>query len=278
MTDARKASEGSTVHRIARYALIATGVVELALAAGFFLQLPWATGLWPWPTSRLSNIFIASILAASAAPVLWIGLSGEFAAITGGAINLLLASLGMAGFSFHTYFQDTARLTILSYGLVCVVLALLCLGLIVWTRRIRFQDPRPLPRGVRVSFVAFLIILILVGGALVLRMANGFPWRLGPEQSVLYGWIFLGAACYFFYALKNPHWANAQGQLLGFLAYDLVLIVPFVKHFETVNPSLWTNVVIYIGVLVFSGVLAIYYLLICKATRFQTGFSRLKTA
>jgi hypothetical protein len=260
--------------QIVRYSFIATSVVALVLAAGFFFQLPWATGLWPWPTSRLSNIFIASILAASAVPVLWIGLSGELAAITGGAINLCLTYLGMAAFSFHTYSLDTARRPILLYGIACIALAALCFGLIFWSRRISFRDTRPLPRGVRVSFVAFLIILILVGSALVLHMANIFPWRLGPEQSVLYGWIFLGAACYFLYALINPKWPNAQGQLLGFLAYDVVLIVPFLNHFATVDPRLWINLVVYTGVIVYSGLLAIYYLLLDKATRFGISGSR----
>jgi len=261
--------------QIVRYSFIATSVIALVLTVGFFLQLPWATGLWPWPTSRLSNIFIASILAASAVPVLWIGLSGELAAITGGAINLCLTYLGMAAFSFHIYSQDTGRRPILLYAIVCIALAVLCFGLIFWARRIRFRDTRPLPNGVRVSFVAFLIILVLVGGALVLHMANIFPWRIGPEQSVLYGWIFLGAACYFLYALINPKWANAQGQLLGFLAYDVVLIAPFLNHFTTVDPRLWINLVIYTGVIIYSGLLAAYYLLLNKATRFAMSGNRI---
>ena len=41
--------------------------------------------------------------------------------------------------------------------------------------------------------------------------------------------IFLGSAIYFAYGLQRPVWGNAKGQLLGFLAYDLVLIVPFVR-------------------------------------------------
>lgn len=254
--------------RIIRYSFIATSLAALVLAIGFFLQLPWATGLWPWPASRLSNIFIASILAAVGVPVLWIGLSGELAAITGGAINLCVTYLGMAAFSFHVYSQDTGRQSILLYAIVCIVFAVLCLGLIFWARRFRFHDTRPLPNGVRVSFVAFLIILTVVGGALVLHMANMFPWRLSPEQSVLYGWIFLGAACYFLYALIIPQWANAQGQLLGFLAYDVVLIAPYLNHFATVDPGLRINLVIYTGVIIYSGLLAIYYLFLNKATRF----------
>jgi hypothetical protein len=146
-----------------------------------------------------------------------------------------------------------------------------------WARRFQFRDTRPLPNGVRFSFVAFLVILTLVGAALVLHMANIFPWRLGPEQSVLYGWIFLGAACYFLYALMKPAWGNTQGQLLGFLAYDLVLIGPFRKHFASVDPALRINLVIYTGVIIYSGLLAAYYLFVSKTTRLgsrETGWDR----
>jgi len=263
------------MNRIVRYLFAATSVVVLVLAAGFFFQLPWATGLWPWPTSRLSNIFIASILAASAVPVLWIGLSGELAAVTGGAINLCLTNLGMAAFSFHIYSQDTGQWPILLYATVCITLAVSFFGLVFWAHRIRFRDTRPLPKGLQASFLAFLVILVLAGGALVLRMANMFPWRLGPEQSVLYGWIFLGAACYFLYALINPRWANAKGPLLGFLAYDVVLIVPFLNHFSTVDPTLWINLVVYTGVIIYSGLLAVYYLLLNGATRFAMPEKRI---
>lgn len=255
--------------RAVRYVLIATSLAELVVAAGFFLQLPWATALWPWPTSRLSNIFIASILAASAAPVMWIGLSGDLAAITGGAINLLLTSLGMAAFSFHTYAQDNGRPSILIFALICIAFASICLGLVLWARRLRFQDARPLPTVLRLSFAVFLVILTIVGSAMVLRVANAFPWPLSPEQSTLYGWIFLGAACYFLYALLVPKWSNAKGQLLGFLAYDLVLIVPFVSHFHKVDPNLWINLVIYTAVIIYSGVLAAYYLVLHRTTRIR---------
>lgn len=250
-----------------RYAFIAASLIALGMAACFFLQLPWATSAWPWPTGRLSNIFIASILAAVGVPVLWIGLSGEWAAVTGGAINLSLMYAGMAVFSFQVYAQDATRRSILLFAIFCTALAVACIALIVWARRIPFRDPRPLPRGAQVSFILFATVLVLTGGALVLKRPNIFPWPLSPEQSVLYGWIFLGAACYFVYALINPKWKNAQGQLLGFLAYDVVLIVPFVNHFAKVDPGLRMSLIIYTGVIIFSGLLAIYYLLLNRATR-----------
>ena len=250
-----------------RAILIAIGLIALGLAAGFFFQMPWAIEFWPWPGSRLSNIFIASILAASAVPVLWIGWSREWAAIAAGALDLSVSYLGMAAFSLHTYWQDDSRRPILHYGLACLMLAGVCVALFAWSRRIPFKDRRSLPAGVRVSFLVFSIILVVAGGTLVMQRPGVFPWRLGPEQSVLYGCLFLGAAVYFVSTLMRPLWANARGQLLGFLAYDLVLIGPFLRHFSAVDPALWINLVVYTTVLAYSALVAVYYLFIHPATR-----------
>lgn len=77
--------------------------------------------------------------------------------------------------------------------------------------------------------------------------------------SVVYGRIFLGAACSFVVALREPRWENAAGQLLGFLACDIVLIVPFIRHFSDVPDHLRLNLILYIAVVVSSGLLAIVY-------------------
>lgn len=254
------------MNRMIRAVLVAGGAVFLILAIGFFLQSPLALVIWPWPTSRLSNIFISSILAAIGAPVVWIGLSGEAAAITGGAINLGITYAGAAIFSFQAYGRS-ASLPLLIFGIACAVFAILCAGLLAWSSRQDFQDTRAIPRPVYLSFIVFCAVLIVVGGALVLKRPRIFPWPLSPEQSVLYGWIFLGAASYFLYAVIRPEWGNAQGQLVGFLAYDLVLIVPFVRHFATVAPDYRLSLIIYTSVLVYSGLLAAMYLFAVPSTR-----------
>jgi hypothetical protein len=93
---------------------------------------------------------------------------------------------------------------------------------------------------------------------------------LNPDSSVIFGCIFLGDAFYFLYALLRPYWSNAFGQLLSFLAYDLVLIIPFVLLFDTVKPERMVGLIVYIAVLVYSGGLAVYYLLINPQTRSAT--------
>jgi hypothetical protein len=41
-----------------------TGILLLVLTLGFVFQFPWVVNLWPWPESRLSYLFLGSILAA----------------------------------------------------------------------------------------------------------------------------------------------------------------------------------------------------------------------
>jgi hypothetical protein len=51
-----------------RVVLVPATLFLFVLVCAFLTQVPWATGLWPWPAKPLSYIFIASILAAIAVP------------------------------------------------------------------------------------------------------------------------------------------------------------------------------------------------------------------
>ena len=88
-----------------------------------------------------------------------------------------------------------------------------------------------------------------------------------PELSVVAGAIFLGAAAYFAYASVRPRWTNAGGQLAGFLAYDLVLIVPFLTRFRSVYSGWSLSLTVYIVVVIGSGILAAWYLFVAPDTR-----------
>ncbi len=255
---------------ILRIALLTAGTLAAVFAVGFFLQAPWATGIWPVPAGALSNIFVSSILAAIAAPILWIGLSGETRAIAGGAINLALANgaIVVVAYVFHRRGGPPALLPFAGFA---VVVTALCVGLLIYSQRIGFQDTRPTPALVRFSFAGFSLALLLTGSALVLVRPNIFPWPLSPVNSVFYGGIFLGAMCYFLYGFIYPCWGNAKGQLLGFLAYDLVLIVPFVRHFAAVKPEMLLSLTIYTAVVSYSGLLAIFFLFAYAPTRLQSG-------
>jgi len=81
------------------------------------------------------------------------------------------------------------------------------------------------------------------------------------------GWLFLGSAVYFGWGWLRPGWHNARGQLIAFLAYDLVLFPRYVLMFSTVNPEHLPSLVAYVAVLTYSSLLSIYYLFIDARTR-----------
>lgn len=234
---------------------------------GMFVSHPVFLALWPWQISRLSAIFISSIFAAILAPVIWISVTNRLAAATGGAINLAIAGTGMSIYVFMTAKNQQQ----IVFATVCGLLALFCAGLFLRVRKTNFQDTRSTPNLVRYSFAAFSVVLIVVSLALITNSVPMFPWPLKPAQNVLYGWIFLGASAYFIYGFLKPVYENAVGQLLGFLAYDIVLIVPYCQHFAKVPPPLYRNLVIYVIVISYSGLLAIWFLFIDKKLRFNAS-------
>jgi hypothetical protein len=250
-----------------RAALIPAALILFVLVSGFLAQVPWAADLWPWPAKPLSYIFIASILAAIAVPVLWIALTGEAAAIRAGALDLTVMYGGMFVYVL-TLIGDPREPRLWTYALAFGLAAAGSAGAFLFARQIPWADPRPMPRPVRLSFGAFAMILIGAGVALLLQ-ASIFPWRLGAETSVMFGLVFLGAATYFIYGALDPHWGNAVGQLAGFLAYDLVLLAPFLEHFNTAQGGSLVSLIIYVAFLVYSGTLASYYLFASNATRIR---------
>jgi hypothetical protein len=255
--------------RLLRVTSLISGLVFSVLAAGLTVRAPWATSLWPFATleTRLGFLFLGSIAAAIAAPTIWIGLTGEVRAAAAGGINLTIIFLGMAVVLGAT---SIARGTpgLLVPAIVCAVATIGMVLLTGISHRFAWRDPRPMPSVIRSSFALFAAVLITVAGALLAGAPRIFPWPLARESSVMYGVIFLGAASYFIYGFLVPRWANTAGQLLGFLAYDLILIGPFVRHFTTVRPEHRVSLTIYVAVLAYSGLVAAYYLFVAPATRF----------
>jgi len=249
-----------------RILLVAAGVANLVLAVGYSFQMPWTVNTWPWPDGRLSYLFVGSILAAIGAATLWIGVSGEWEPLAAGALNLIVMMGGLAAFFFLLAGRaDQPRL--LAYAVGVGLFALFNLGLFLRAHRLPARNPIPTPRLVSVSYGLFAAILVLIGVALILKTPNIMPWPLKPETSVVFGWIFLGDAFYFLYGLLRPSWQYARAQLWSFLAYDLVLIGPFLAHLSNVRPELLINLLVYLVVLVYSGGLAIYYLFVNEKTR-----------
>jgi hypothetical protein len=255
------------VVRRVRIAFVPASVLTLIVSGGFFADLPWATTLWPWSASPLSYAFIASILAAIAVPLLWVALAGELAAIRAGALDLVVMYGGMAIYT-ATLLGDRGQPRLWPYVVVFGLACALSAAAFLATRRIPWIDPRPMPRPVRFSFAVFVVVLVGVATALAFH-ANIFPWPLGPETSVMFGFAYFGAAVYFTCGFLEPRWNNAAGQLAGFLVYDLLLLAPFFDHFKAVHGGQLTSLLIYVALLLYSGGLATYYLFLAPQTRMR---------
>lgn len=250
--------------KMLRYATVLGGLVILAFAVGFIFQLPFAVNLWPWPDGRYSYLFIGSILAAVSAAAFWIGWTGEFGALPAGSLNIFVIAVTTSIYFFQL--ARDGRPELVPFGIASLLSAIVSGAAFLWSRRLSLADARPTPTLVKVSFGIFTASLIFAGGALIFRLPI-FPWTLNPDSSVIFGCIFLGDAFYFLYGLFRPRWHNALGQLLSFLAYDLVLIVPFLSLLKTVQPEHLINLIVYVAVLVYSGVVAMYFLFLHSPTR-----------
>lgn len=249
-----------------RYLLLAACAVQLFFAAAFFFQWPLAVRLWPFEgTTPLTFVLVASFFAAAAASTLWPILTGNPGALTGVALDYLFIFTPMAVYILFLGLRGGGGEQIV-YGLLCAAGALFGVWLFLWARRQPLDTSIPMPATVRWSFVVFVLALIFVSVRLWLQIPT-IPWPLTPELSVVVGCMFFGAAVYFVYGLLQPSWANAGGQLAGFLAYDLVLIVPLLRVLPGVAPQFRTGLLVYTVVVVYSGLLAIYYLFINRQTR-----------
>ena len=253
-----------------RYILIFIAVTQFLLAAAFFLQLPFAVSLWPFEgTTPLTFIFISSIFMAAAASTLWAAASENYGTLAGIGLDYVGIMVPVSILSFQLGASSgNSQLTV--FGAASAFGALFGLGLLLWSMRIPIDATLPMPGMVRWSFVVFIAALLIVSTRLILKVPNVIPWKITPDLSVVIGWMFLGAAMYFAYALLRPSWLNSAGQLLGFLAYDIVLIAPFLQRLPTVTPEHKLGLIVYTIVVTYSGLLAIYYLLIYKPTRVRT--------
>jgi hypothetical protein len=251
--------------KILRYLTLIGGLFTLILAICFVFQRPIATNLWPWPDGRYSHLFIGSILAAASVAMLWIGWTGDLGVLPAGSLNFLVIAAMTSIYFFQLTFQEN-RPNMIPFGIASLLTATASGISFLLSHRLPFSDPRPTPLPVRISFGIFIVSLLFAGGALISGV-QVFPWTLNSDSSTIFGCIFMGDAFYFLYGLFRPRWQNAFGQLLSFLVYDLVLIVPFLSLFNTVKPEHLVSLVVYVTILIYSGALAVYFLFINSQTR-----------
>ncbi len=245
------------------------GMICIGLAAGFAFAVPQVLRLWPWSDGPLSYLFIASILAAFASGSLLVAWSRDWRAAAGGGIALAVGFGAMAvAMSVAPGTPDaTPSNHIIGFAMVAIIGA----ALFLWSVRFPCADPRPTPLLAKASTALFSGVLLVVGIALTARVPNVFPWPLKPATSTLFGLMFIGLSLNYYYVLARGRWGDAQVSLLGFLAYDLVLIGPFLRHFANVGDAHRLSLIVYTSVLIYSALLAAYYLFLDRKWRLGMG-------
>ncbi len=249
-----------------RYFLFLIGALQTFFALAFFMQWPAVINRWPFPgTTALTFILISSLFLAAAASLLWVAATETYGGLVGIGLDYLAFMAPVSIFLFQLGGRGNAQLT--RFGMAGILGALFGLGLILWGLRVPLDRSIPVPALVRWSFMVFVVVLLIAGGELVLQVPNVIPWKISPELSVIIGWMFLSALSYFAYGLLRPGWLNAAGQLVGFLAYDAVLIVPFLTRLVTTPPAFLPGLIVYTAIVLYSGVLAVYYLFLVHPRR-----------
>lgn len=262
--------------RSVRALVAATALISALLALALVGAGPRVVAAWPWPEAQMSFVFLGSITASVATVWASVALSGELAALAGIGLNIVVAAVPAV--VFLGWQAATKTHGDLGPALLFATASSL-FGFWLWckTRALPVRDPRPLPRIVRLSYLAIVVTLIVAGITLVAQR-QVFPWRLQPESATLFGCIFLGAAAFFANALRSGRWAVAAPALWGFLVYDLVLFVPYGRLLfadgaaaddiygdgQRVN---LTSLAIYLGVLAASTLLALHAALVDPSTR-----------
>lgn len=254
--------------RSLRLALAVSAIAPAALALGHIAQMEWAAGTWPYEIGPLSRYFLGAILAAIAVAVIWVSASGDLGALRASAPFPLLMLAAIAVYLVGRELATDDR-GLIPFAIAMAIGAAYAAAAFAVGSRSPVRDRRPLPPLARGSFVLFALVLIAAGAALALGATELIPWPASDESKAMFGLIFLGASASYVYGAVRPMWGYAYAPLLGFLAYDVVLLGPLIDHFSKVAPEQRTSLVVYVAVLAYSGALAVHYLLISRETRLR---------
>ena len=250
-----------------RTLLLAVAAAQLLLAGVFWFRLPIMDLIWPWPaTSPLSATFLASIAAAAAASTGWAVWFRRERALAGIALDYIVIFVPFTLFSAVRAAQGAGTGVALLGG-ACALGVVVGVWLLRYSLQFPWRNGDRMPTLLRASFAIFIVALVIVGSLLIAGTPNVLPWTVTPDLSVLFGSLFLGAAAYFAFAVAFPVVDNGLGQLAGFLAYDLVLFGPFLLRLPTIDDALRLSLNVYLVVLAYSTLLALYYLFINPRTR-----------
>jgi hypothetical protein len=252
--------------RAARVGGVVFGAGVIAIGLGYFAGLPFAQASWPWSKSPFDFLLVSSFLVAAGAVAIWLAVTGEWRAAVGSTLNV--GSMNVAAAIFLTYrYQETHDARFATRAIAFTIFAATNVAAFLWSRRWPLVDRRPVDRVLKVAFALFTALLTLAFVQLFRRSPTIFPWELDADTEVMVGTLFFGSAVYFGYGLLATRWHEMRGQLIAFLAYDLVLIVPYLAMFGGVYRNHLPSLIVYVTVIIGSGIFSVYYLFINPRTK-----------
>ena len=249
-----------------RIAAIIFGLAILVAGFGYFADLPFAHTSWPWSQSSFDFLLVSSFLIAAGAVVIWAAAVGEWGAIVPATLNVGSMNVGSAIYLYHRY-AVTHDGRFLTRALALSVFGAMNLAALLWARRFPIRDRRTADLPLKIAFGLFTAVLVFAAVQLFRRSPTIFPWPLEPMTEMMIGWLFFGSALYFAYGLFRNRWHELRGQLIAFLVYDIVLIVPYLAMFDGVYKDHRPSLIAYVSVIIGSGLFSIVYLFVLPRTR-----------
>lgn len=222
--------------KIIRFILSVVGL--FFLAAG--VTLLW--GKWlPWYSSYL----LGSTLIAYSIAILWTAAVESYKALLGGGLSCVITFGGSAIYAL--------RLGHLWIGQMFLYVAVISLWFFYVGLKAEHKSRDPLSYSLRWLFSIVMTIALIEGIYLLIPLPFRFAWVLIPDHAVIYGWMLVGGSLFFGWSLLRPKWENGYPALYALIAYDLLLIGPFLRLFRAPVPVviipfyLWAAVIVILG-------------------------------
>jgi hypothetical protein len=200
---------------------------------------------------------------------LYIGATGKLAPAVTSAINYMLVFGGTGILYLQLYFQgadSASQPMLIVIGVFSLLVALISIFLFLSVRDIPVSDPTPMPKALRIAVMVITLFVGMTSVSLIVFKINLLPWGGTTLFGLLYGWLFAGTGASLLYGLVRNKWEIVSAQLLAFLAYDIVLIPPFIDFFNKVQADKLPGFIVYFGFVTGSAIVAVYYLFFDRRT------------
>jgi hypothetical protein len=268
---------GSIEHAGIRALTLAIVLLLTAMSAASYFQADFAKSAWAWRDQEITYKFAGAYLLAFAGSLLWIAVTGELAAFAGVAVTVLTNAIGTLVFLVYQSIQES-RGDLVPNIVVMLLLAIVSIAVFRWSRGLASRRVIPTPRVLFIAMIVFTVVLLSASVRLILQHTNVFPWDPRAEWSTMIGLSLLGSVAFFAYGAYRREWTHAGAQFAGFLAYDLVLIFPYIRMLRdgdgerSVYGASGTQVnegplVIFLIAIGSSALLAVWYLFFDARTR-----------